>query len=78
MLCPDLRDVLVYLHRAPVDMRKQCNGLAALVRAVIQELWAGASRGTQTALRKAFEGGGSNTCKPSFCRDWPVMARTHL
>jgi hypothetical protein len=22
MLCPDLRDVRVYLHRAPVDMRR--------------------------------------------------------
>jgi transposase len=37
MLCPDLRDVRVYLHRAPVDMRKQRNGLAALVRGVINE-----------------------------------------
>jgi transposase len=37
MLCPDLREVRVYLHRAPVDMRKQRNGLAALVRAVINE-----------------------------------------
>lgn len=27
----------VYLHRAPIDMRKQRNGLAALVSAVIQE-----------------------------------------
>lgn len=37
MLCPDLRDVRVYLHREPVDMRRQRNGLAALVRAVIKE-----------------------------------------
>lgn len=37
MLCPDLRDVRVYLHRAPVDMRRQRNGLAALVRGVINE-----------------------------------------
>jgi hypothetical protein len=37
MLCPDLRDVRVYLHREPVDMRRQRNGLAALVRAVIIE-----------------------------------------
>jgi hypothetical protein len=22
MLCPDLKDVRVYLHRAPVDMRR--------------------------------------------------------
>jgi transposase len=37
MLCPDLRDVRVYLHREPVDMRRQRNGLAALVRSVINE-----------------------------------------
>jgi transposase len=37
MLCPDLSNVRVYLHRAPVDMRRQRNGLAALVRAVINE-----------------------------------------
>jgi transposase len=37
MLCPDLRDVRVYLHRAPVDMRRERNGLAALVRGVINE-----------------------------------------
>jgi len=37
MLCPDLTDVRVYLHRAPVDMRRQRNGLAALVRSVINE-----------------------------------------
>lgn len=37
MLCPDLRDVRMYLHRAPVDMRRQRNGLAALVRAVLNE-----------------------------------------
>jgi transposase len=37
MLCPDLRDVRVYLHREPVDMRRQRNGLAALVRAVINQ-----------------------------------------
>jgi len=37
MLCPDLRGVRVYLHRAPVDMRRGRNGLAALVRAVIEE-----------------------------------------
>ncbi len=37
MLCPDLRGARVYLHRAPVDMRRQRNGLAALVRAVINE-----------------------------------------
>ena len=37
MLCPDLCDVQVYLHREPVDMRRQRNGLAALVRAVIKQ-----------------------------------------
>jgi len=37
MLCPDLRDVRVYLHREPVDMRRQRNGLAALVRTVIKQ-----------------------------------------
>jgi transposase len=37
MLCPDLRGVRVYLHREPVDMRRQRNGLAALVRAVINQ-----------------------------------------
>ena len=35
MLYPDLRDIRVYLHRDPVDMRRQRNGLAALVRSVI-------------------------------------------
>jgi transposase len=37
MLCPDLHDVRVYLHREPVDMRRQRNGLAALVRTVINQ-----------------------------------------
>jgi hypothetical protein len=37
MLRPDLRDVRVYLHGEPVDMRRQRNGLAALVRAVINQ-----------------------------------------
>lgn len=37
MLLPDLHGVRVYLHRAPVDMRRQRNGLAALVRAVINQ-----------------------------------------
>lgn len=37
MLCPDLRGVRVYLHRAPVDMRRGRNGLAGLVRAVMNE-----------------------------------------
>lgn len=31
---PDLR---VYLHRAPIDMRKGRNGLAAIVREVMQQ-----------------------------------------
>jgi len=37
MLSPDLRGLRVFLHRAPVDMRRQRNGLAALVRAVINQ-----------------------------------------
>src|SRR4051812_15811790 len=37
MLLPDLREVRVYLDRAPVDMRRQRKGLSALVRAVINE-----------------------------------------
>lgn len=37
MLCPDLHQMRVYLHRAPVDMRRQRNGLAALVRTVINQ-----------------------------------------
>jgi transposase len=37
MLCPDLSDVRVFLHREPVDMRRQRNGLAALVRSVINQ-----------------------------------------
>jgi hypothetical protein len=37
MLRPDLREVRVYLHREAVDMRRQRNGLAALVRTVMQQ-----------------------------------------
>ena len=37
MLCPDLREMRVYLHRASVYMRRQRNGLAALVRTVINQ-----------------------------------------
>lgn len=37
MLLPELSELRVYLHRAPVDMRRQRNGLAALVRTVINQ-----------------------------------------
>lgn len=37
MLRPDPANVRVFLHRAPVDMRKQRNGLASLVESVIQQ-----------------------------------------
>jgi len=37
MLRPDRGIERVYLHRAPVDMRKQIDGLAILARAVIQQ-----------------------------------------
>jgi transposase len=37
MLLPDEADLRVYLHRAPIDMRKQRNGLAALVREVVKQ-----------------------------------------
>lgn len=33
---PDREIGQVYLHRAPIDMRKQMNGLAALVEGVMQ------------------------------------------
>jgi len=36
MLRPDRRLERVYLHRAPIDMRKQMNGLAALVEGVLK------------------------------------------
>jgi transposase len=36
MLRPDRNMACVYLHRAPIDMRKQMNGLAALVEGVLQ------------------------------------------
>src|SRR3982074_723557 len=36
MLRPDRNIERVYLHRAPVDMRKQIDGLAVLARDVIQ------------------------------------------
>ncbi len=35
MLRPDRSIERVYLHRAPIDMRKQMNGLAALVEGVL-------------------------------------------
>ena len=37
MLRPDRDIERVYLHRAPVDMRKQIDGLAILARDVIQQ-----------------------------------------
>jgi transposase len=37
MLLPNEADLQVYLHRAPIDMRKQRNGLAALVREVVKQ-----------------------------------------
>ena len=37
MLRPDRRIERVYLHRAPVDMRKQIDGLALLAKEVIQQ-----------------------------------------
>ena len=37
MLRPNALDLRVYLHRAPIDMRKQRNGLAAIVREVMQQ-----------------------------------------
>lgn len=37
MLRPDRGTERVYLHRAPVDMRKQIDGLAILAKDVIQQ-----------------------------------------
>jgi len=37
MLRPDRRVERVYLHRAPIDMRRQMDGLAALVQGVMQK-----------------------------------------
>ena len=37
MLRPDRDIALVYLHRAPVDMRKQMDGLAVLAQDVIRQ-----------------------------------------
>lgn len=34
---PDRRVERVYLHRAPIDMRRQMDGLAALVQGVMQK-----------------------------------------
>jgi transposase len=36
MLRPNAPDLQIYLHRAPIDMRKGRNGLAALVREVLK------------------------------------------
>lgn len=37
MLRPNAPDLRVYLHRAPIDMRRGRNGLAAIVREVMQQ-----------------------------------------
>jgi transposase len=37
MLRPNAPDLQVYLHRAPIDMRKGRNGLAAIAREVMQK-----------------------------------------
>lgn len=37
MLRPNAPDLKVYLHRAPIDMRKGRNGLAALVQEVMKQ-----------------------------------------
>jgi transposase len=37
MLRPDRSITTVYLHRAPIDMRRQIDGLAALVAGVMQQ-----------------------------------------
>src|SRR5688572_8019899 len=37
MWWPDRRVSNVYLHRAPIDMRKQMNGLAALVEGAMKQ-----------------------------------------
>lgn len=37
MLRPNAPDLKVYLHRAPIDMRKQRNGLAAIVKEVMRQ-----------------------------------------
>jgi transposase len=37
MFLPDRQHLRVFLHRAPVDMRKQRNGLAALARNVMEQ-----------------------------------------
>jgi transposase len=37
MLRPSAADSKVYLHRAPIDMRKGRNGLAAIAREVMQK-----------------------------------------
>jgi transposase len=37
MLRPNASDLKVYLHRAPIDMRRGRNGLAALVQQVMKQ-----------------------------------------
>ncbi|HEY6926501.1 MAG TPA: IS66 family insertion sequence element accessory protein TnpB [Steroidobacteraceae bacterium] len=37
MLRPSAPDLMVYLHRAPIDMRAGRNGLAAIAREAMQK-----------------------------------------
>lgn len=37
MFLPDRENLRVFLHRAPIDMRKQRHGLAALVQGVLEQ-----------------------------------------
>lgn len=37
MLRPNASNLKVYLHRGPIDMRKQRNGLAAIAKEVMQQ-----------------------------------------
>src|ERR1700760_1208738 len=37
MFLPDRQHLRVFLHRTPVDMRKQRNGLAALAKSVMEQ-----------------------------------------
>jgi transposase len=37
MFLPDRQSLRVYLHRAPVDMRKQRHGLAAIAKNVMEQ-----------------------------------------
>jgi transposase len=56
MLRPDRSIARVYLHRAPVDMRKQIDGLALLAREVMQlDPMAGALFGFINARRNKLK-----------------------